>query len=339
MPDMANFAMPSRLEVDEESCTDTYARFHAEPLEKGFGNTLGNAMRRVLLSSLEGVSISSINIDGVPHEFSSIPNIVEDVTDIVLNFKKVLFECSGDLPRKLELSVKKSGEVTAADIETDGVTEVLNPDQYICMLDSEREFRVELEITRGRGYRPAEENKSIDHPIGVIPVDCLFSPVKRVAYHISDCRVGQRTDFDKLEFEIWTDGRIHPSDAVKQAGQILAYHLSIFTGINGEDDDDPSKLITNEEDEALLKKLLTNVNDLSLSVRAQNCLNNANIRYVGELVQRPESEMMKYRNFGQKSLNELKDKVIEMNMHLGFELKEEVRIAFEKQLEKLKSGV
>ncbi len=338
MPEMAQFAMPQRVVLDEETATDTYGRFIAEPLEKGFGNTLGNALRRVLLSSLDGVSVSNIKIDGVPHEFSSIPNVVEDVTEIVLNFKKVLFECSGDLPRKLELRVKRAGEITAADIETDGVTSCLNPEQYLCTVDKERELLIELEIARGRGYRSADENKTEEQPIGVVPIDCLFSPVRRVAYHVTDCRVGQRTDYDRLESEVWTDGRITPTDAVKQAGQILAQHITIFTGLDGDDDDDPTRLITCAEDEELLNKVLMNVGDLQLSVRAQNCLNNANIRYIGDLVQRTEGEMMKYRNFGQKSLNELKDKLTEMGLHLGYDLKEEVRIAFEKQLEKMRSG-
>ncbi len=340
MPDMATFAMPTRLLIEEDKCTDTYGLFVAEPLEKGYGHTLGNAMRRVLLSSLEGVSVSSIRIEGVPHEFGSVPDVIEDVTDIVLNFKKVLFDCSGDLPRKLELRVNKAGDINAGEIQVDGVTTVINPDQHICTLDKERELIIEIEIDRGRGYRPAEDNKREDQPIGVIPIDCLFSPIRRVGYHVSDCRVGQRTDYDRLELEVWTDGRIHPKDAVKQAAQILAHHLNIFSGIDGEDDDDPSKLITSAEDEELLKKLMLNVNDdLELSVRAQNCLNNANIRYVGELCQRTEGEMMKYRNFGQKSLNELKEKLADLGLHLGFDIKEEVRIAFEKQVEKLRSGV
>ena len=339
MPDLASFEMPNRLVIDEDSSTETYGRFIAEPLEKGFGHTLGNAMRRVLLSSLEGVSVSAIQIDGVAHEFSTIDNVVEDVTEIVLNFKKVLFECSGDLPRKLELKVNKSGDVTAADIAIDGVTSVVNPSQHICTLDKERELRIELEIKRGRGYSPAENNKTEDQPVGVIPIDCLFSPVSRVAYDISDCRVGQRTDYDKLELEVWTDGRIHPSDAVKQAGQVLAHHLHIFTGVDGENDDDPSSIITNPEDEKLLHLLLRNVNDLELSVRAQNCLSNANIRLIGELSLRSEAEMMKYRNFGQKSLNELKEKLHEINLHLGYDLKEEVRIAFEKHVEKMRAGI
>lgn len=338
MPDLASFAMPNTLAVNEESASNTYARFTCEPLEKGFGNTLGNALRRILLSSLEGVAVSSIRIDGVPHEFTTIPDVIEDVTDIVLNFKRVLLQCSGDLPRTLELRASKAGEITAAAIAADGVTQVLNPEQPLFTLDKDREIFIELEIDKGRGYRPADENKRRDQPIGVIPIDSLFSPIRRVAYSVHDCRVGQRTDYDSLELEVWTDGRIDPRDAVKQAAQILVHHLSIFTGVPATDADDTSNLITNAEDEALLRKLLYNVNELELSVRAQNCLNNANIRTLGELVLRSESEMMKYRNFGQKSLSELKEKLTEMDLHLGMELKEEVRIAFEKELEKQRSG-
>ena len=338
MPDMTTFAMPSRLVLDEETATATYARFIAEPLEKGFGNTLGNALRRVMLSSLEGVAISSIRVDGVPHEFTAVENIVEDVTDIVLNFKKLLFNCSGELPRKLELRATKSGPLFAEDISLDGVTTILNPKQLLCTVDKARELRIELEICKGRGYRPADENKRDDQPIGVIPIDCLFSPVSRVAYNVHSCRVGQRIDYDRLELEVWTDGRIGPAEAVKQAAQILAQHLGVFTGIGGRGDEETFGLITSKEDEELLRKLLKSVNDLELSVRAQNCLNNANISTIGELVQRTESEMMKYRNFGQKSLSELKDKLGELGLHLGYELKEEVRIAFEKELAKMRSG-
>ncbi|MCH2174299.1 MAG: DNA-directed RNA polymerase subunit alpha [Lentisphaeria bacterium] len=335
---MASFAMPNRLVVEEESYTDTYGRFVAEPLEKGFGNTLGNALRRVLLSSLEGIAVSNILIDGVPHEFTTIEGVVEDVTDIVLNFKKVLFQCSGDLPRKLELRADKAGAVTAANIQEDGVTVILNPEHYICTLDSDRELRIEVEIHKGRGFRAADENKSEEQPIGVIPIDSLFSPVTRVAYHVANCRVGQRTDYDRLELEVWTDGRETPNEAVKIASQILQQHLSVFSGVDREALNDPVSLITNEEDEQLLNQLLKNVSELELSVRAQNCLNNANIRFVGELVCRTEGEMMKYRNFGQKSLNEMKDKMAEMGLHFGYDVKEEVRVAFEKQLEKLRNG-
>lgn len=338
MPDLASFAMPSKLQVDESTATDTYAKFVAEPLEKGFGHTLGNALRRVLLSSLEGVSVSSIKIDGVPHEFTAIEGVIEDITDIVLNFKRILFECSGELPRKLELRTTRAGRVTAADIGTDGVTTILNPDQLLCTVDKPRELRIEIEICKGRGWRAADENKREDQPIGVIPIDCLFSPVSRVAYGVHACRVGNRTDFDQLEVEIWTDGRIAPVEALRQAASILVHHLGIFSGLDGRGEECGAHLITSAEDEELLRKLLINVNDLELSVRAQNCLNNANICYLGELVQKAEPEMMKFRNFGQKSLNELKEKLESLGLHLGMELKEEVRLAFEREVEKIRNG-
>lgn len=338
MPDMATFEMPKTLKVAEETASSTYAKFTCEPLEKGFGHTLGNSLRRVLLSSLEGVAVTSIRVDGVPHEFTTIPDVVEDVTDVVLNFKKVLLSCSGDLPRTLELRATKAGAISAGQIQTDGVTSVLNPGQHLLTLDKARDLYIEIEIDKGRGYRPADENKRKDQPIGVIPIDSLFSPIRRIAYSIHDCRVGMRTDYDSLELEVWTDGRIDPRDAVKHSAQILLHHLNIFSGVVAKDEDETTSLITSAEDEALLRCLLTPVNELELSVRAQNCLNNANIRLLGELVLRSESEMMKYRNFGQKSLTELKEKLTEMELHLGMELKEEVRIAFEKEIDKQRAG-
>ncbi len=340
MPEIASkFAMPHKLVVNEDTATDTYAKFVAEPLEKGFGHTLGNALRRVLWSSLEGIAVTWIKIDGVPHEFTTIDNVIEDVTDIVLNFKKVLFECSGDLPRQLELKVSsRSGELKAGDIDTDGVTSIINPEQHLLTIDKPIDLLIEMEIDRGRGYRPAEDNKRDDHPIGVIPIDCLFSPVRRVAYAVHDCRVGQRTDYDRLELEVWTDGRLDPRESVIQAANILHQHLSVFMGVDGQQEDDSSTLITSEEDEEMLRQLLLSVDDLQLSVRAQNCLNNAEICTVGEMVQKSEAEMLKFRNFGQKSLNELKEKLTEMEMHLGMELKEEVRIAFERELEKVRGA-
>lgn len=339
MPDMATFTMPKRLMVDESTATGTYARFIAEPLEQGYGHTLGNALRRVLLSSLEGTAASSIRIDGVPHEFTTIPDVIEDVTDVVLNFKKVRFSCSGDLPRMLELRVSRVGEITAGDISTDGVTQVLNPDQHLFTLDKEREILIEIEVDRGRGYRPADDNKKDDQPIGVIAIDSLFSPIRRVSYSVHECRVGQRIDFDRLEVEIWTDGRIQPEDALRQSAQVLLDHLAIFTDLDGAAEDETANLITTAEDEALLRKLLRNVNELELSVRAQNCLDNATIRTIGELIRRPEAEMLKYRNFGQKSLNELKEKLTDLGLHLNMEIKETVRIAFEKEVEKMQTAV
>lgn len=339
MSDSAVFEMPEKMEIDEASATETYARFVAEPLEKGFGHTIGNALRRVLLSSLEGIAVSWIKIDGIPHEFTSMDDVIEDVTEIVLNFKKVRFSCEGDLPRMLELKTSKAGIITAGDISTDGVAEVINPEQPLLTVDKARDIHIEFEIVKGRGFRPAEDNKKEDHPIGVIPVDCLFSPISRVAYSVHDCRVGQRTDYDSLEMEVYTDGRIEPKEAVKQAAIILSDHLAVFTGGATGRGAGGASLITAPEDEALLRKMMRNVSELQLSVRAQNCLDNANLRYLGEVIQKPEAELLKYRNFGQKSLDELKEKLTELNVTLGMELKDIVRTAFEREVEKLRAGV
>jgi DNA-directed RNA polymerase subunit alpha len=318
MPANDGFTMPTALVFDEKAATENYGRFVAEPWEKGFGNTLGNALRRVLLSSLEGVAASTIRIDGVPHEFTAIPDVVEDVTEIILNVKKLKFRCAGDLPRTLELYADKKGQVTAAAIQEDGVTDVLNPDLVVFTLDRDRPVRMEIEIDAGRGYRPAELNKREDQPIGVIPVDCLFSPVERVRYDVQACRVGQRTDYDRLDIEIWTDGRISPRDALMKAAAILREHLAVFTQAQGAEEAPVEKL--SDEEQALLEKLCHSVNDLNLSVRARNCLRNAQIESVGELVQKAESDMLKYRNFGKKSLEEIKEKLADLGLKLDMEL-------------------
>ncbi len=331
---MDKFEMPDRLMIEEDDQIENYAKFIAEPLEKGFGNTLGNALRRVLLSSLEGIAVTWIRIEGATHEFSTIPNVIEDVTDIVLNFKNIHFDCSGDLPRKLELRVHKAGEVKAGDIQVDSVTQIINPEQIICTIDKPTDLYIEMEINKGRGFRLAEDNKKEDQPIGVIPIDSLFSPITRVSYSVHECRKGQRTDYDRLEVELWTDGRITPQESINKAASILIDHLDVFVGSMSDKQEDTKSLITNEHEEVLLRKLLMNVDQLHLSVRAQNCLDNANIRTLGELVQRSEAEMLKYRNFGQKSLNELKEKVVEMGLELNIELPETVRIALQKELEK-----
>jgi len=329
MSESDKFTMPAALQVDEATATDRYAKVIAEPWEKGFGHTLGNALRRVLLSSLEGVAVSSIRIDGVPHEFSTIEDVVEDVTEIVLNVKKLRFKCHGDVPRTLELFAEKAGPVTAAAIREDGVAEVLNRDQLICTLDRDRKLHMELEISAGRGYRPAEENKREDQPIGVIPVDCLFSPVERVRYDVQACRVGQRTDYDSLELEIWTDGRIDPREAVKRSAQLLKEHLNVFAE---EEEEAPVTYIATAEDRELLEKISVSVNDLELSVRAKNCLNNAQVRVLGQLVEKTEVELLKYRNFGKKSLEEIKLKLVELGLGLGMTLKDEIREALNERL-------
>jgi len=311
--------MPKTLAKDESSATDTYAKFTAEPFEAGYGHTVGNSLRRVLLSSLEGAAITAVKIAGAQHEFATLPGVVEDVTDIVLNLKKVKFKANnGHEPKKLSLSVNKEGEITAGDIQEVTGYEVLNPKQIICTVDKKHKFDAELEVRVGRGFATGEENKRTDQPIGLIPIDSIFSPVTRVKYAVENTRVGQRTDYDKLILEVWTDGRLTPDDALLQASAILRHHLDVFVNFNEEViefDETPAGV---SEENMKLKKLLNmSVNEIELSVRAANCLNNANITTVGQLAQKTEGEMLKYRNFGKKSLNEIKDKLQQLGLSLG----------------------
>ncbi len=316
---LGRFEMPKRLVRDDATATPTFAKFIAEPFEAGYGHTIGNSLRRVLLSSLEGAAISSIKIEGAPHEFTTIPGVVEDVTDIVLNLKKVLLKSHTREPHTVYLSANKEGAVTAADIKSDQVVEVINPAQHICTLDKKMRFEAELEVKVGRGFCPAEENKKPEQAIGIIAIDSLFSPVRRVRYSVSDTRVGQHTDYDKLTVEVWTDGRITPEDALVQSTNILRHHLDVFC------DYDKNLVIEFEEsaeqvsaEQQKLKKILNmSVNEIELSVRAANCLNNANITTVGQLAMKTEAEMLKYRNFGKKSLNEIKDKLAALGLTLG----------------------
>jgi DNA-directed RNA polymerase subunit alpha len=316
---LGRFEMPKRLAREDSSATPTYAKFMAEPFEAGYGHTIGNSIRRVLLSSLEGAAITSVKIEGAPHEFTSIPGVVEDVTDIILNLKKVLLKSHSREPHVVYLTANKEGAITAADIKSDQVVEVLNPDQHICTLDKKQRFEAELEVKIGRGFCPAEENKKLEQSIGVIAIDSLFSPVRRVRYSVEDTRVGQRTDYDKLGIEVWTDGRITPEDAMVQSSNILRHHLDVFC------DYDKNMVIEFEEaeervsvEQAKLRKVLNmSVNEIELSVRAANCLNNANITTVGQLAMKTEQEMLKYRNFGKKSLNEIKEKLSALGLSLG----------------------
>ncbi|MCS7338033.1 MAG: DNA-directed RNA polymerase subunit alpha, partial [Verrucomicrobiae bacterium] len=294
--------MPKRLIKDEATATGTYAKFIAEPFEPGYGHTIGNSLRRVLLSSLEGAAITSVKIDGVAHEFSTIEGVVEDVTDIVLNLKKVLFKVHTREPQTLILSVNKEGPVTAADIQLNQNVELVNPEQHICTLDKKRKLEMELEVKVGRGFLPSEENKKPGQPIGVIPIDSLFSPVRRVRYSVEAARVGQRTDYDRLILEIWTDGRISPDDALVQASAILQRHLDVFVGYDKNAVEFEEVVDKQDEERRKWRKLLNmSVNEIELSVRAANCLNNANITTVGQLAMKTEQEMLKYRNFGKKS--------------------------------------
>lgn len=315
---LGRFEMPKRLTKEESTATDTYAKFIAEPFETGYGHTVGNSLRRVLLSSLEGAAISSIKIDGAMHEFATVDGVVEDVTEIVLNLKKILFKSHNREPQTLLLSVNKEGEVTAADITLNQNLEIVNPTQHICTLDKKKKFEMELEIKVGRGFLPGDENKKPNQPIGVIAIDSIFSPVNRVRYNVENARVGQRTDYDRLVLEVWTDGRISPDDALTQASAILQHHLDVFVGYDKNAVEFEEVVDKQDEEKSKLKKLLNmSVNEIELSVRAANCLNNANITTVGQLAMKTEQEMLKYRNFGKKSLNEIKDKLSSLGLTLG----------------------
>lgn len=313
--------MPKLLTKDEDTATDTYAKFTAEPFEAGYGHTIGNSLRRVLLSSLEGASITSVRIAGAEHEFTSLPGVVEDVTDIILNLKRIRFKhFENKEPATMSISVNKQGEVTAGDIEEISQYEIVDKDLVICNLDRKTKFEADMEVRVGRGFNKGEDNKYPEMPIGVIAIDSIFSPVQRVKYSVENTRVGQRTDYDKLVLEIWTDGRLEPHDALLQASAILRHHLDVF--VDYDDDQigwEDVKTEDNEENAELKKLLNMSVNEIELSVRAANCLNNANITTVGQLAMKSEAEMLKYRNFGKKSLNEIKEKLSELGLALGMQ--------------------
>ncbi|MEM1058336.1 MAG: DNA-directed RNA polymerase subunit alpha [Verrucomicrobiota bacterium] len=315
---LGRFEKPSNLVKDEESASNTYAKFVAEPFEAGYGHTLGNSLRRVLLSSLEGAAVSNVKIEGAMHEFTTLPGVVEDVTDIILNIKKILFKLPNREARTFYLNVTKEGEVTAGDIRIDAGIEVLNPEQVIATLDKKQRFEAEFEVKVGRGFARAEDNKHEEQAIGTIPVDSIFSPVRKVKYAVENTRVGQRTDYDKLLLEVWTDGRLSPDEALLQSSAILRHHLDIFADFDKETIEFEESAPQVSQQDSKLKKLLNmSVNEIELSVRAANCLNNANITTVGQLAMKTEAEMLKYRNFGKKSLNEIKDKLQQLGLSLG----------------------
>ena len=320
---LGKFELPNRLSKGDDTSTDTFAVFQAEPFESGYGHTIGNALRRVLLSSIEGAAISSVKIEGVQHEFQSIDGIVEDVTDVVLNLKKILFVAEGRDTVNLIIDVEKEGAVTAGDIQLANGISVINPEHVICNLNQKQRFFAELEVRVGRGYCPGEDNKKEDQPIGVIPIDSLFSPVKLVKYSVENTRVGQELDYDKLILEVTTDGRITPDEAIKQSSAILKHHLEVFEQLSDEAIEFENETKEISEEQNRLRKLLNmSVNEIELSVRAANCLNNANITTVGELAMKSEQEMLKYRNFGKKSLNEIKDKLEQLGLSLGMKIDE-----------------
>ncbi len=309
---------PRRLEPDTDSSSSGYGRFACEPFERGFGTTLGNALRRVLLSSLQGAAITSVRIEGVLHEFSTIPGVIEDMSEIVLNLKEVRLRLHGEGPKTLMLRKKGEGTFVAGDLDSeDSSIEILNPDHKIATLSDEADLEVQVTVGTGKGYIPAEGNKTDEMPIGTIPIDSVFSPVQKVNYTVTSARVGRSTDFDRLNLEIWTDGTVAPVDALGYAAKILKEQLAIF--INFEEPIEAPMPLA-EEPATVNPNLFKSVDELELSVRSANCLQNANIRYIGELVQRSEGEMLKTKNFGRKSLNEIKEVLASMSLELGMSL-------------------
>jgi DNA-directed RNA polymerase subunit alpha len=319
-----DFQMPKKLQYDPKKVTDTYGKFTAEPLERGFGTTLGNALRRVLLSSLEGSAITSVRIAGVQHEFSSIPGVVEDTTDLILNLKEVRLKLHTDKPKTLYLKAKGTGAVTAKDIEADAEVEILNPDLHLATIDKNGKLEVEMRARRGRGYVSSDKNKEPGQPIGVVPIDSIFSPIRKVNFKVENARVGQDTDYDKLVLEAWTDGSLRPDDAVAHAAKLLKDHLSFFIHLPEEEEEQPLAEEDLKKSPAFNENLLRSVNELELSVRAANCLKNAGIETIAEMVQKTESEMLKTKNFGRKSLNEIKEILGNMGLNLGMKVDDKV---------------
>ena len=310
---------PKRLEVDEDTLTERYGKFVAEPLERGFGTTLGNALRRILLSSLQGAAICQVRFDGVAHEFSTISGVKEDVADIILNLKEVRFRAHTDKPKRIRLKKTGPGVAVAGDLEVGSTLEVLNPDHVIATLSEGATLDAEMVVKVGKGYVPADRIEDEDMPIGWIAVDAVFSPVEKVNFRVEQARVGQRTDYDKLILEVWTDGSVSPRDAIAYAAKILKDQVQVFINFEETEETETTKAET-AEGYAYNPNLDRKVSELELSVRAANCLKAANIRYIGELVQKTDAEMLKTKNFGRKSLNEIKDVLASMNLHLGMEL-------------------
>lgn len=318
---MKNFEMPKKLVLDEASATPTYGKFIAEPFERGYGMTIGNGLRRVLISSIEGTAVTSIRIDGVHHEFSAIPGVVEDVPQIIMNIKKLVLKSHFKIPKPMVIEVDKKGDVTAKDIKADETVEIVNPDLHIATLTKNVPLRIEMEVARGRGYVPADENKKEGQAIGVIAIDSIFTPVKKVNFYVENTRVGQITDYDKLILEAWTNGAIEPKEALLYASNILQRHLDIFVGFGKlpEEEEMPEET---EEQRLIKEKLKVPISELELSVRSSNCLREARIKTIGDLVKRSELEMLKYRNFGKKSLAEINKILSEMGLSLGMKLEE-----------------
>jgi DNA-directed RNA polymerase subunit alpha len=314
------FQKPKRLEVDREDQTDTFGRFTAQPFERGFATTVGNALRRVLLSSIEGAAITAVRVEGVLHEFSPIPGAMEDTTDLILNLKRVPLKMHVEHPKTLLLKTSSPGEVRAKDITPDPDVEILDPEAYIATLGQGSTLSVEMRVKQGRGYVSADKNFDEDLSIGWIPVDSVHSPIKKVNYFVENARVGQATDYEKLTLEVWTNGAVSPRDAVGLAAKLMKDHLSIFINIEEEDEVEEPAELPEHDREVWWEKLNKSVDEMELSVRSYNCLKNANIRTIGELVQKTEAEMLKTKNFGRKSLNEIKEILAGMGLSLGMKL-------------------
>lgn len=316
------FEMPKKLACDDKTYSPLYGRFTAEPFERGFGSTIGNSLRRILISSIEGAAVTSVKIDSVLHEFSTIPGVLEDVPQIILNIKQLVLKSHSRTPKILRLKASKKGEVTAENIATDDTIEVMNPDLHIATLTKNTNFSMELEIGKGRGYVPAERNKKEGQSIGVIPVDSAFAPVRRVNFHVEDTRVGQMTDYDKLILEVWTNGSVDPKEALLYASHILQKHLDVF-GKLGQVEIEEDEKEENVENKELMEKLKLPVSELELSVRSSNCLRDARIKVIGDMVKRTEQEMLLYRNFGKKSLTEIKEILKGMGLSFGMDIPKE----------------
>lgn len=320
----ADFQKPKKLDYDPETLTPTYGCFTAQPFERGFGTTIGNALRRVLLSSIEGAAVTAVKVEGVLHEFSSLTGVVEDMTDVVLNLKQIPMRLHSRDSKTLFLEKKGPGIITAEDFEDDPDVEILDPSTHIATLSKEGSLKMEVRVKVGRGYTAADRNSDPDLPLGYIPVDSIHSPVRRVNYHIEGARVGQMTDYDRLVLEVWTNGAVSPQESVSLAAQLIGDHLGIFSGFQATSDEE--QVTTDEEVDPHLSELLSKpIEELDLSVRSANCLKNANIRTLGDLVQRSEREMLSTKNFGRKSLDEIKDVLQGLGLSFGMNLKGERR--------------
>lgn len=315
-----DFQLPKRLECDESTYTNTYAKFSAAPFERGYGVTLGNPLRRVLLSSIEGSAVTSVKIQGVQHEFSAIPGVLEDFPEIILNVKNLVLNSRSKIPKTIYIKKNGKGEIKAKDIEVDETIEIINPNLHITTITKDIKFNMEMEVARGRGYLPSEQNKKEGLPIGVIPIDSIFTPVKRVNFYVENTRVGQRTDYDKLILEIWTNGAITPKDALLYASNILQRHLDIFVNFGQLPEDVEEEPEMTKEEVALYEKLRLPISELELSVRSSNCLREASIKVIADLVKRSEEEMLGFKNFGKKSLVEIKELLAGMGLTLGMQV-------------------